>query len=236
MPALQYTDLASQANDFMTGQAIKPLITNLPQYATNVGQRSLNTNQMLKGQLPDDVIRQISQQAAERGIATGSPGSSNSNAAYLRSLGLNSLQMMGQGSQELTRSIADTPIPQIWNPLSLQVPQMLARSELDAARTGRGAGAGGVRMPPAAPMSFSTPTLNWGQGSGGPLSVSGPAGGGPGSPLSTNDWWAQYGGHNLTSTNTGGDPSGGNPYYNNGQWDEVGDSYDANNIGQDYFA
>ncbi len=176
---LQYTDLASQANDFMTGQALKPFEANLPQYATNVGQRATNTNAMLKGQLPQDVINQISQQAAERGIATGSPGSANANAAYLRALGLNSLGMMNQGSQELSRSIADTPVPQLWNPLSLQIPRMLAGDALSAAQQGQRAGAGGPITPPLA-GGYTGGNFTGGKWNGnpGPLSASGPANGG----------------------------------------------------------
>ena len=86
--------------------AEKPYLRNLPNYADMITQRSGNVTQQLRGQLPDDVIRQIAQQSAERGIATGTSGGPNANAAYLRALGLNSLQMQQQGSAELSRSIA----------------------------------------------------------------------------------------------------------------------------------
>ena len=127
---------ANSINEFMTNQAVKPFMANLPNYAAMVGQRTQNTGQMLKGQLPNDVISQIAQSAAERGISSGAPGSDNSNAAFLRALGLNSLDMMGMGSKELTQSIADTPVPELWNPASLYVPTVLGQQEQNAASSG----------------------------------------------------------------------------------------------------
>ena len=108
---LAFSDLADSANKFMTGQAIAPYLANLPNYANMVGSRTENITQQLKGQLPQDVINQIGQQAAERGVSSGSPGSPNANSAYLRALGLNSLQMQQQGNQNLSGAIADTPVP-----------------------------------------------------------------------------------------------------------------------------
>lgn len=120
----------------MTNQAQKPFMANLPNYAGMVGQRTQNTGQMLKGELPNDVISQLAQSAAERGITSGAPGSDNSNAAFMRALGLNSLDLMGKGSQELSQSIADTPVPELWNPASLYVPTVLGQQEKDAAVAG----------------------------------------------------------------------------------------------------
>lgn len=131
-----YEDLASGVNQFMTGQAMAPYLANLPNFAANMGKRSENTTQMLEGQVPQDVIQQIAQQAAERGISGGAPSSPNSGAAYLRALGLNSLQMQQQGAQQFSQEIADTPVPEIWNPMSLAVPMMLGQQEQNAARQG----------------------------------------------------------------------------------------------------
>lgn len=131
-----YGAQANSINQFMTSQALQPYAANLPGYANMVGQRSENTASMLKGELPQDVINQIAQQSAERGIGGGQAGGPNANAAYLRSLGLNSLDMMGQGSQQLTQSIADTPVPELWNPASLWVPSVLGQQEQTAAETG----------------------------------------------------------------------------------------------------
>lgn len=136
-PSVPYADMASGVNSFMAGQAQGQYLQNLPNYAGMVGQRSQNTMSELQGQLPPDVIQQIAQQAAERGISGGTPGSPNSGAAYLRALGLNSLQLTQTGSQNLGQSIADTPTAEIWNPLSLYTPQVLAQQEQSAAQAGQ---------------------------------------------------------------------------------------------------
>lgn len=58
----------------------------------------------ISGQLPSDVQAQLNQQAAERGVSTGTTGSPNAGAAYLRALGLNSLQMQQLGQQNLSQA------------------------------------------------------------------------------------------------------------------------------------
>lgn len=126
--------LASTVNTFMSGQAALPYRMNLPGYSSNLGLRASNTRNFLRGQLPADVIQQIQQQGTERGVATGVRGDSpNANAAWRRSLGLTSLGLMGQGSQQLSQEIEDTPVPEIWNPLSLYIPERTAAQELAVA-------------------------------------------------------------------------------------------------------
>lgn len=61
------------------------------------------------GQLPMDVITQLLQQAAERGISTGAPGGPSSNASYLRALGLTSLGVSTDAAHELEAGIAGAP-------------------------------------------------------------------------------------------------------------------------------
>lgn len=79
-------------------------------------QSSGNIGSLLKGEIPQDVINQLSQQAAERGVANGSPGSANSNAALLRSLGLTSLDLQQTGQQNLTAADARNPGAPIFDP------------------------------------------------------------------------------------------------------------------------
>lgn len=146
--AVPYGKEAGDINQFMTNQSVQPFMQNLPGYANMVGQRSQNTQQMLQGQLPQDVIGQISQQAAERGIGGGQAGGPNTNAAFLRALGLNSLDMQNQGSQQLTQSIADTPVPELWNPASLWVPTVLGQQEQAAAQAGQYSVINPVKKPP----------------------------------------------------------------------------------------
>lgn len=88
------------------------IIKNLPNYMAMVGSDVKNIGSNLSGQLSADVIQQMQQQAAERGIATGSPGSQNSNAAYLRALGLTSMQLQNLGHSQLNEAIARTPVQQ----------------------------------------------------------------------------------------------------------------------------
>ncbi len=143
VPAGQYNstpfgNAAANTNQFMAGQSVLPFMQNLPGYANMVGQRSSNTMDMLQGQIPDDVISQIATQAAERGIAGGVPQSPNANAAYLRSLGLTSLDLMGQGSQQLSQSIADTPVPDLFNPASLWAPEYQEKQALAVTQAAQG--------------------------------------------------------------------------------------------------
>lgn len=199
---LQYGDLANQINEFMAGQANNQYVSNLPNYANMVGKRTENIGQQLRGQLPQDVINQIGQQAAERGIAGGSPGSPNSNAAYLRALGLNSLQMQQQGNQNLSTAIGDTPVSPLFNPASMIVPNYFGQQELNNAQAGQrqnqNRGGGGV-------TSTSFPALNLGRsinrdaGYGSPIVGSNPMGTLPDRALSPDQWWNQYGGRNLSS-------------------------------------
>lgn len=130
--------LAGQTNSFMSGQAALPYRMNLPGYGANLQQATQNTGNLLRGQVPLDVLQQIQTAGAERGVATGSAGSPNANAAWLRALGLTSLGLQQQGQQNFSQQIADTPVPEIWNPMSLYVPQVLAQQELDAAIAGTG--------------------------------------------------------------------------------------------------
>lgn len=139
--------LAGQANRFMAGQAALPYQMNLPGYQAMIGGESGNILDMIGGEVPDDVINQILQGAAERGIMTGSPGSPNANAAYLKALGLTSLGLQKEGAERLTQAVARTPVPEIWNPMSLYVPQVLGGMELAAARSGMRIGGGGGGYP-----------------------------------------------------------------------------------------
>ena len=84
-PQINY-GMANQANTFMQQQARLPYQFNLPNYGGMLGQRSKNIGGLLKGEVPTDVLQQIQQSGAERGVATGMPGSPNANASWLRAL------------------------------------------------------------------------------------------------------------------------------------------------------
>ena len=67
-PGVEY-GTARDVNQFMTHQAIAPFLQNMPNYANLVGKRGEITSDMLSGQLPRDVMQQIQQAGAERGVA-----------------------------------------------------------------------------------------------------------------------------------------------------------------------
>lgn len=166
-------DVANATNTFMAGQARQQYEANLPDYANLTAKRSANTGSLLRGEVPQDVQNQIINTGAERGVATGSPGSPNANAAWLRALGLTSLGLQQTGSQNLTQSIADTPVAQLYNPASAFVPAALSQMGLNAAQKGLNTG--------AAPVS------NWG-GAPSYSSLKLPGGTLGGSQESI-DWW-----------------------------------------------
>lgn len=113
--------LTGSLNTEIAKQAALPFQLNLPNYQQNIGQESKNTTGLLQGQIPQDVANQLAQQAAERGIATGSIGSPNANAALMRALGVTSLGLQQQGAQNLSQQIAQTPTGQQFNPASFLV-------------------------------------------------------------------------------------------------------------------
>lgn len=142
-----YKDLTTDLNKFMTDQAVLPYIMNLPNYQSMLGRATGNTGSLLRGEVPDDVLKQIQQSGAERGVATGGPGSPGANAAWLKALGLTSTQLQQQGQQNFSQLIQDTPVSPLFNPASLFVPERLAQQELNANIAGRrsvgGTGGGG---------------------------------------------------------------------------------------------
>lgn len=102
--------------------AALPFEINLPGYESNLNQAATNTSQELQGQVPQDVQALLQEQAAERGVATGqSPGSPNTNAAYLQALGLTSLGQEQQGQSNLAQLIGETPTGPGFNPSSMFV-------------------------------------------------------------------------------------------------------------------
>jgi len=90
---------------------------NLPGYQSNLAQNATNVGQELQGQVPQDVVNQITQQAAERGVATGQgAGSPNINAAMLSALGQNSEQQMATGQSGFSTLLGETPTGDSLNP------------------------------------------------------------------------------------------------------------------------
>lgn len=156
-----YADVAAATNKFMTGEAAAPYIANLPDYQSMLKTATGTAGAQLRGEVPQDVINQIVQGGAERGVATGMPGSPNANAAWLRALGLTSIGQQQAGAQNLHSLIADTPVPQLFNPASLFVPERLGMMELNASRLGQGSvprpSYGGYSLPFSSPSAPASP-------------------------------------------------------------------------------
>lgn len=119
LPQLEGT--AANLNPFNQAQLLGQYNMAIPNYAALTQTASGNAMSALKGEVPQDVINLLTQQGAERGITSGMPGSENSNAAYLRALGLTSLGQMQTGMQDLHQLSADAPIAPIFNPSSMFV-------------------------------------------------------------------------------------------------------------------
>lgn len=139
------TSLMNSLNQQGQAAALAQRIPNEPGLET---QSSALIGSELQGKLPKDVMDLLAQQGAERGVATGSPGSPNSSAAYLRALGLSSLQEQQQGEQNLTAAEGRNPPAPLFNPSSELVP---------GSQGGGGGGAspgGRVTLPP---MGYSAP-------------------------------------------------------------------------------
>jgi hypothetical protein len=117
----QLEALAGGLNPFITSQSQLPLQQGIPGYSGLTAQSSRNIGSLLQGRVPADVLAQIEQTAAQRGISTGSPGGPNANAAMLAALGQTSLGLQSQGESELSGAVARTPQPQLFNPASFLV-------------------------------------------------------------------------------------------------------------------
>lgn len=138
------TGLANNINTFMQGQALMPFLMNQPGFLENMGLAAGNVTSNLKGEIGSSTLAQIARGAAEFGIKIGSPGGPGFQTNLLATMGTTSEGLKAKGLEqfgELTEKI--TPRAEIWNPMSLYVPERLAARELAAAKegeTGRRAG------------------------------------------------------------------------------------------------
>src|SRR6185369_7213231 len=94
----------------------------------------------LSGQLPQGVVNQIAQRSAERGISSGgAPDSPNLNAAYLRSLGLTSLDQQKTGQNQLNALLGQFQQAAPFNLMSGLVTSEEEQAALNAANQNAGA-------------------------------------------------------------------------------------------------
>jgi hypothetical protein len=184
LPGFEST--ATALNPFNQEQLLGQYNMAIPNYAALTQTASGNAMQQLNGQVPDDVISQLLTGAAERGITGGMPGSPNSNAAYLRALGLTSIGQEQTGMSNLHQLSADAPIAKPFDPASMfvtpeqqQEAQMAANlyasapSPKDAADAAKS----------AATVGYGNPNLPWwARAQGMPTTL------GPGSYLQGTTW------------------------------------------------
>ncbi len=115
--------LLAGINGSQQSQLTNNFNTAIPNYPELTKTASADIGSNLHGAVPPDVINLLTQQAAERGITTGMPASANSNAAYLRALGLTSLgrEDLGVSQLDSTRSSAASTVAPLFNPASFLV-------------------------------------------------------------------------------------------------------------------
>lgn len=175
--------------------ATSNLNTALPGASAALGSGLNLANTEIAGQIDPATWNNIQQMGAERGVATGSPGSPNSNAALMQALGRTTQGTEQLGIQNLGSLISSAPVGPQFNPASMLVdpntqleqdqygnnlaaapnPAAAGAANLAALNSGRTA-AGSTTGTPALPALGSGSTASAG-GYGGPVTVTGPAGG-----------------------------------------------------------
>lgn len=107
---------AGQVNQFNQQQLLNQYRGLNPAFDASYAQAGQNNRSFLAGQLPDDVIRQLQQNAAEFGLNAGVSGSQLQSYQGLRNLGLTSLDLMNRGQQNLLSLTGGTPTAGTMNP------------------------------------------------------------------------------------------------------------------------
>lgn len=76
----------------------------------NTQAQVANIGQNLAGQVSAPDLAQFQQQSAERGVRTGQGGGPNTNAAYLRALGLTQMQLQALGQTQQNQFLSSFPL------------------------------------------------------------------------------------------------------------------------------
>jgi len=142
-------------------------------------QSSANIGNALAGQVDPSTINLLGQQAAERGVGTGSPMGANSNAAYLRAFGLTSMDRMNTGQNWLSAATARNPAAPVYGAQD----RFLTAEQEQQAQLAREQMANNLRI---AQMHYA----NQGR-TGGGGSVGGGGGSSPGISSSASNWLDQ---------------------------------------------
>lgn len=212
LPDLQ--KMAGNVNAFNLGEVTKQYEAGIHNYNAMTQQSSRNIGSALAGQVPADVLVQLQQGAAQRGIATGAPGGPNANAAYLRALGLTSLGQQQYGEKALTEAVGRMPRVGLYDlsqgfvtPAQQQsaqymanvlaaspIPQAAYNQAMAAAMAGQNRGYGSARqaVPGGGGSNFLTDIMNrynpFGSTATGSTGAP-PAATSPGVPTGVNDYY-----------------------------------------------
>ena len=106
------TRLADMVNSANTQQLLKMMENLLPGYGQLIKQGIQNAAALMRGEIPEDVKRQIQDYSAERNIAGGVSGSQFGQFGELRSFGLTSLEAQRAGQGQFLQLTQGTPRPQ----------------------------------------------------------------------------------------------------------------------------
>lgn len=223
------TSTANLINSLNRNAQSAALGARIPNAGGLEAQSSANIGNELAGQLPPDVRALLGQQAAENATASGISGSRAANSAYLRALGLTSLQEQQMGQQNLSAALARNPQAPLYDPsqmvlspyqsaeLTLQEANALTNTRLAQLPQG---GGGGGRTSGYNPPSLPSPIQPQSVGATGPFApdYQPSPGWAPGAPFQAQQqaWWNSIGyGPNQSSTGSSGPATmtvGGVPY------------------------
>lgn len=102
-------DLAALVNQFSAGEIGKMLERMMPGYGTLRDSVTGAIQSQVRGEIPKDVERLLTQRAAEKGVTLGTSGSGFQGNDLLRNLGLTSLDITQKGLDSAARWIASVP-------------------------------------------------------------------------------------------------------------------------------
>lgn len=197
------TSGAATSNAIAAGNQVN---AQLPGYSGDLAAVGKNISSDLAGTVPEDVMAELQQQAAEHGVSTGGA----TGAAYLKALGLTSLGLQETGQKDLQSILTSLPGAAIsqnpnFQPTTAQTldagqqnsvwasapdPSAAAAASLAAVRSGFGAGSGGGggRLPAPAPSSVAPSSWAPPQVLSGSGEDMGNAPGSPGAYAAWNAW------------------------------------------------
>ena len=228
----QITALQSQLNKFNSDEIKKMYEAAVPGYDEMMTTGGKQINSMLKGELPEDVQRQIARSSGAKSYAGGYGGSPMAGAASAESLGLASLNLIREGlsSTERWLASASSRLPHLADATSMFVSPMQqlqadvqerntqwnrlwAKRQLQAMPTGlEQAGIGITDWLENIGASAATMGMGMGMGGGGASSMSSPKVSSPPTGVSSEGGNFGGGGDNMGfDTNYGGSNFGGWP-------------------------